>query len=124
MEYCFHRRCILRRNDYCLACANFKVLVDFNYTDGAYPSSPLVQGLDGNFYGTNNIGGTNFNGTVFKVTPAGTLTTLYNFCAQACTDGGEPSELLLGTDGNFCGTTSQGGANGWGTVSKSLHRVR
>jgi uncharacterized repeat protein (TIGR03803 family) len=96
----------------------FKVLVDFNYTDGAYPTSPLVQGLDGNFYGTNNIGGTNFNGTVFKVTPAGTLTTLYNFCAQACTDGGGPSELVLGLDGSFYGTTSLGGANGWGTVFK------
>jgi uncharacterized repeat protein (TIGR03803 family) len=67
----------------------FKVLVDFNDTDGAYPTSPLVQGLDGNLYGTNNSGGTNFNGTFFKVTPAGKLTTVYNFCAQACTDGGD-----------------------------------
>ncbi len=58
---------------------------------------------------------------MFKVTPTGTLTTLYNFCSQPnCVDGSYPesSALALGTDGNFYGTTQNGGANGIGTVFK------
>jgi uncharacterized repeat protein (TIGR03803 family) len=104
-----------------LSAQTFKVLVRFDYTNGEYPTSPLVQGLDGNFYGTTSLGGTYADGTVFKVTPAGTLTTLYNFCSQtACADGGGPAGLVLGTDGNFYGTTSLGGPNSGvgGTVFK------
>jgi uncharacterized repeat protein (TIGR03803 family) len=96
----------------------FKVLVDFNDTDGAYPTSPLVQGLDGNFYGTTALGGANFDGTIFKVTPSGTVTTIYNSCSQSgCADGGEPAALVLATDGNFYGTNAIGGG-GEGTVFK------
>jgi uncharacterized repeat protein (TIGR03803 family) len=70
-------------------------------------------------YGTTVSGGANNNGTVFKITPGGTLTTLYSFCAQTnCTDGLEPdARLVQATDGNFYGTTS-GGGNGWGTIFK------
>ena len=51
--------------------------------DGAFPSAGLVQATDGNFYGTTAQGGTSSNaGTVFKITPSGTLTTLYSFCPQ------------------------------------------
>ncbi len=51
-------------------------------------------------------------GTVFKLTPAGKLTTMYSFCAQSnCTDGMFPAGLIEATDGNFYGTTSGGGAN-------------
>ena len=97
----------------------FKILVSFNDTDGEYPTSPLVQGLDGDFYGTTSGGGTHFDGTVFKVTPAGMLTTLYNFCSQAsCADGGGPADLVLATDGNFYGTTGGGGTKFAGTVFK------
>jgi len=82
-------------------------------TEGAQPYAGLVQGSDGNFYGTTNLGGTNDNcnpygcGTIFKVTPQGTLTTLYSFCLQfSCPDGADPqAALVLGTDGNFYGTT-------------------
>ena len=87
-----------------------------NCTDGAYPLSGLVQ-AGGNFYGTTEAGGANGAGTVFEVTPAGQLTTLYSFCSQpGCTDGGYPYAGLVQAGGNFYGTTLGGGANGAGTV--------
>src|ERR1700680_1097631 len=62
-------------------------LVSFGGPNGGYPVGSLIQGTDGNFYGTSANGGTNSRGTVFKVTPGGILTTLYNFCSQTnCTD--------------------------------------
>jgi uncharacterized repeat protein (TIGR03803 family) len=101
--------------------------------DGAYPYAGLVQGADGNFYGTTYQGGTSVAcpapagcGTVFNITPAGVLTTLYNFCSQSgCTDGKLPyAGLILASDGNFYGTTYEGGNTnnneepGSGTVFK------
>jgi len=97
----------------------FTNLVNFNGTNGVYPYyMALVQGTDGNLYGTTFGGGANSGGTVFKVTPTGTLTTIYSFCAEGgCTDGYNPyAGLVLGTDGNFYGTTYAGGANDNGTV--------
>jgi uncharacterized repeat protein (TIGR03803 family) len=102
----------------------FTSLASFDGSDGVNPLYvSLVQGIDGNFYGTTEFGGTggtNGEGTVFKITPAGTLTTLYNFCTQAnCTDGEEPAAgLVLASNGDFYGTTYGGGANGFGTVFK------
>ena len=91
-----------------------------NCADGNTPYAGLVQGTDGNFYGaTGTYPSTNSSGTVFKITPSGTLTTLYSFCSQPnCTDGGGPSELVQATDGNFYGTTDYGGAYSGGTVFK------
>lgn len=95
-------------------------LYSFSSTDGAEPfTGGLIYGTDGNFYGTTAAGGANGDyGTVFMITPAGVLTTLYSFCSQSgCTDGYAPfSGLVLGTDGNFYGTTYYGGANGYGTA--------
>jgi uncharacterized repeat protein (TIGR03803 family) len=74
--------------------------------------SALIQGTDGNFYGTTYGGGANNNsGTVFELTPAGVLTTVYNFCSRTnCLDGELPTAgLVEGTDGNFYGTTQKGG---------------
>jgi uncharacterized repeat protein (TIGR03803 family) len=86
-------------------------LHNFDKTDGANPSARLVQGTDGNFYGTTEYGGTGDGGTIFKITPAGILTTLHSF-----TDGYYPyAGLIQGTDGNFYGTTESGGYTG-GTV--------
>jgi len=89
--------------------------------DGLYPNA-LVQGTDGNFYGTTVQEGGHGGGTVFKITAAGVLTTLYNFCSEggkACTDGAQPfSGLVEGPDGNFYGTTAGGGVNDAGTFFK------
>ena len=85
--------------------------------DGANPAAGLVQGADGNFYGTAEYGGTNDSGTVFKIMTNGTLSTLYLFTGGS--DGANPvAQLVQGTDGNFYGTTEYSGANGSGTVFK------
>ena len=91
-----------------------------NCTDGQAPSAGLVQATDGNFYGTTEVGGANGQGTVFKITPGGVLTTLYSFCAQSsCAEGGRPTETLIqASDGNLYGTTPGFGANNGGTVFK------
>ena len=76
-----------------------------NCADGALPNG-LVEGNDGNFYGTTQKGGANGFGTFFKITPEGVLTTLYNFCSmESCVDGGNPFPIILGSDGNFYGST-------------------
>jgi uncharacterized repeat protein (TIGR03803 family) len=95
-------------------------LHSFDYKDGATPYGRLLQGTDGNFYGTTTGGGTSpvcatmagGCGTVFKMTPSGELKTLYNFCSQSdCTDGKTPKGgLVQGTNGDFYGTTVEGGA--------------
>lgn len=88
--------------------------------DGVYPAAGLIQAADGNFYGTTSGGtadGNKVGETVFKITPSGTLTTLYSFTGGS--DGGAPmAGLIQATDGNFYGTSSEGGANGGGTVFK------
>ncbi len=95
------------------------VLHSFNGTDGAAPSAALIQASDGNFYGTTYYGGASGDcsggcGTIFKITPNGTLTTLHSFGG---TDGAGPyGGLIQASDGNFYGTTAYGGANGYGTV--------
>ncbi len=86
--------------------------------DGYYPSSALVQGTDGSFYGTTTGGGL-ADGVVFKVTSSGTFSVVYTFCSLAnCADGGLSSGLVQGIDGNFYGTTEIGGATGAGSVYK------
>jgi uncharacterized repeat protein (TIGR03803 family) len=92
--------------------------------DGLAPSGALVQAPNGDLYGTTTSGGANpgitthGGGTVFKITPTGTLTTLYNFCAQSgCTDGYFPAAgLVQATNGNLYGTTENGGTSGDGTI--------
>jgi uncharacterized repeat protein (TIGR03803 family) len=88
--------------------------------DGQNPFAGLVQGIDGNLYGTTLAGGAHGDGTIFKITPGGTLTTLHSFCSQSgCTDGEFPQTgLIQAIDGNFYGTTILGGAYGNGTIFK------
>jgi len=94
-----------------LPAQTFKTLVSFNGSDGSFPSAAVVQGSDGNFYGTTAGGGdtacsspfSSGCGTVFKMTAGGKLTTLYSFGGA---DGEYPSAVLLqATNGNFYGTT-------------------
>jgi uncharacterized repeat protein (TIGR03803 family) len=94
----------------------------FDVTDGYSPYAGLVQATNGDFYGTTFEGGANGDGTVFKITPSGTLTTLYSFCSQSgCTDGYQAyAGLIQATNGSFYGTTSNGGAEGSGGIVFSL----
>ena len=86
--------------------------------DGDELFAGLVQPIDGDLYGTTQGGGANSSGTIFKITPSGTLTTLYSFCELAgCPDGIYPGALIA-ANGDFYGTTSGGGANGHGTIFK------
>jgi uncharacterized repeat protein (TIGR03803 family) len=86
-------------------------------TDGKTPYAGLIQGSDGNLYGTTYFGGANGFGTVFKVTPSGTETVVYSFAGGS--DGEHPyGGVIQGSDGNFYGTTYQGGTSGYGTVFK------
>ena len=90
-------------------------------TDGDYPRAGLVQTTNGDLYGTTAAGGANrLGGTVFKITPGGTLTTLYSFCSQTnCTDGSNSfAGLVQAANGDLYGTTGDGGANGYGAVFK------
>ena len=89
----------------------FTVLYNFKSSDGYLADGGLLQASDGNFYGTTNAGGAANFGTVFKITPSGTLTTLYSFCSKAfCADGSAPyAGLTQGRDGNLYGTTYEGG---------------
>jgi uncharacterized repeat protein (TIGR03803 family) len=96
----------------------FTTLLDFNLSDGALPFAGLVQGRDGNFYGTTLTGGAYGSGTAFRITPGGNL-ALHSFC-PGCAEGESlQGGMVLGTDGNFYGTTTGGGAYGnYGTVFK------
>src|ERR1017187_1577117 len=85
-------------------------------TDGAFPWAGLVQGSDGNFYGTTFNGGSQGDGTVFRISSSGTYTNLYSFYTFP-SDGAFPrAALVQGSDGNFYGTASAGGTHGDGTV--------
>jgi uncharacterized repeat protein (TIGR03803 family) len=88
-------------------------------TSGANPwYVTLVQGTNGELYGTTYNGGSKGLGTFFEVTTSGTLTVLHSF-AGGKTDGANPTGgLTLGTDGNFYGTTQMGGTSLQGTVFK------
>jgi len=77
--------------------------------DGTKPQGVLVQGMDGNFYGTTFVGGAYGGGTIFRISPGGNYTNLHSFGASR-TNGASPAAgLVLGSDGNFYGTTMGGG---------------
>lgn len=96
------------------------LLHSFAGADGSAPRSGLILGKDGNFYGTTCYGGTapNGGGTVFRITPRGSLTTLYSFADQRYAAAGyfPCGGLLQGTDGNLYGTTTAGGRYDQGTI--------
>jgi uncharacterized repeat protein (TIGR03803 family) len=88
--------------------------------DGGDPVAGLIQASDGNLYGTTSEGGSADNGTVFKITPSGTVTIIHSFLdGSVANDGAGPDAgLIQASDGNFYGTTEYGGSAGWGTVFK------
>jgi uncharacterized repeat protein (TIGR03803 family) len=101
---------------------SYTILYNFGgfFADGVYPNAALVQGSDGNFYGTTSSGGTNSNGygSVFRISPSGSYTNLYSFNSYP-NDGDTPfGAFTQGSDGNFYGTTTEGGTNDSGTVFK------
>jgi uncharacterized repeat protein (TIGR03803 family) len=102
----------------------YTVLNTYPIGAGAYSgiAAPQImsQGRDGNLYSTIQNAGTHNVGTVYKITTAGTPTTIYNFCSlTSCADGGYPfGGVTLGFDGNFYGTTQGGGSHAAGTVFK------
>jgi uncharacterized repeat protein (TIGR03803 family) len=98
-------------------------------TDATNPSSGVIQGTDGNFYGTTGSGGANGTpgyGTVFMVTPSGVETVLYSFGASSA-DGQNPAGgLVQAADGNFYGTTVSGGSMAdlpQGTGQGTVYRI-
>ena len=77
---------------------------------GIYPSATLTRGADGNLFGTTQYGGTGNHGTVFRVTPGGTLSTLIEFTGNGGANvGSTPNGLFLGGNGELYGTTQTGG---------------
>jgi len=115
--------CVLCATVITASAQSFTSLFSFDVTDGALPYSPLLQGPNGNFYGVAYNGGSDqceFGcGSVFEITPAGDLTTIYSFCSQTgCADGADPVGLVFGPGGNLYGTTFAGGTSTLGTVYK------
>ncbi len=93
----------------------------FDGNDGYAASAPVVQATDGNFYGTTSSGGFYYSGTLFRMTPTGEITDLFNFCSEAkCANGTNPvTGPVLGSDGNLYGVTGAGGHNNSGIFYKS-----
>jgi len=91
-------------------------------TDGANPAAGLVQGLDGNFYGTTMNGGNQSNGTIFQISYSGSYNSIYSFDGEFG-DGTSPqAPLIAGTNGLLYGTTTFGGANGDGIVYQASYQ--
>lgn len=92
------------------AATTFTSIADFGNGNGEYPNPPLAQGLDGNVYGTTQLGPWPTNGFGFKMTPTGVFSLFdYSCTANYCTGEKPYTGLVLATDGNFYGTTYEGG---------------
>jgi uncharacterized repeat protein (TIGR03803 family) len=88
----------------------FSVLHAFSGGDGSSPSGALVQGPDGNFYGTTQLGGESGQGTVFGMDAAGNIVMQHELGGA---EGADPfAPLFLGADGQLYGTTALGGPGG------------
>jgi len=93
-------------------------LYNFDGPSGEFPIGGLVEGLDGNLYGTTTAGGSGNDGVVFRITPTGTYSVVYNFdhLNQFLQGYQAFAGLVLGSDGNLYGSTVFGGENGYGTI--------
>jgi uncharacterized repeat protein (TIGR03803 family) len=84
--------------------------------DGTHPSAGLIQGSDGYLYGGTVGGGTNYSGTLFRISLSGSYSNLYSFLGPPNDGQSAAAGLTRGNDGNFYGVTQGGGTNGSGTV--------
>ena len=91
-------------------------LYAFRGSDGAYPHGPLVEGTDGNLYGTTSSGGSLGGGTVYKLTKAGMLTTLHEFASSSIAGYSTYAGLVQASNGNFYGVTSTNSKSGAGKL--------
>lgn len=91
---------------------------DANCAAGGSPLAGLTQGTDGDLYGSTTFSPNGGVGGLFRIDSSANITALYNFCSLAdCADGGIPTApLLQAADGNFYGTTLDGGANQYGVL--------
>jgi uncharacterized repeat protein (TIGR03803 family) len=97
----------------------FSLLHEFaapSATEGGFPRQPLVQGRDGHFYGTTEVGGPQGAGTAFRVTAAGVFTNLGGFSTSLPSDPYVYPSALVPAGSAFLGTTQRGGANGAGAI--------
>ena len=93
----------------------YEVVHRFSRQVSPAPSS-LIQSSDGNFYGTTNSGGRFGAGTAFRMTPAGVVTILHDFGGGSANGANPAGGLIQASDGNFYGTTSEGGEWDCGTI--------
>ena len=92
------------------------MLASFNGDNtGANPAGSLILAADGNYYGVCQSGGATGDGTIFKVTPAGIISVVATFDADA-TGGSPAGPLVQAGDGNFYGVTAYGPGYGDGTI--------
>jgi uncharacterized repeat protein (TIGR03803 family) len=107
----------------CAQAQTVTLVYDFHAIGKQADATSIIQGTDGNLYGT-ATGGTHDQGQIFRMTPSGDLTAIYNFCAKSkCPDGSIPETIILGSDGDLYGVTYAGGSDagfslGSGTVYK------
>jgi uncharacterized repeat protein (TIGR03803 family) len=94
------------------------VLHSFGATPGIRPNASLMQASDGNFYGTTKAGGTNDEGTVFKLTATGAITVLGSFTGQGANGEYPVGDLVQAKDGNLYGMASGGGRYAGGMLFK------
>ena len=97
----------------CAQTASEVVLHNFGRSQGSQPYAPVFRDAEGNLYGTAYNGGPNYAGTIYKLDTAGSFKVLYNF--TGLTDGGRPQTgVVRDAAGNLYGTTTFGGATGFG----------
>ncbi len=102
---------------------NFCSNVNAPCPDGSSPAT-IAKDADGNFVGTTIEGGANEYGVVFKITPSGQYSVLYNFSKSAGVFGWPGSQLILASDGNFYGMLDGGGSGSWdGKTRGAIYRV-
>jgi uncharacterized repeat protein (TIGR03803 family) len=90
---------------------------------GTYPTT-LVQDAEGNFFGQTWTGGTNGNGVVFKITPAGEYSVIYNFSHPSAYIGWSSTGLTLASDGNLYGVLGGGPSGSWDpNVPGAVYRI-